>query len=471
MAFNTKEQEIIRWGVSNGKSQQEITDALSRFRTTGSPKAPAIKPQVAPDSDIGSTIADAASAGISKIKQGFEQSRSGTSLVSPIEAGLKVGAGTVETALSPLAPIFKPLADAMKFVTDRIGGMKGVQDFANSKAGEVTSRVAEDVADLSTIAGTVSGGIGTPKVASAVGRIAAETADSLVGIAQKGTEGITAATSKALDPSKIMQRVARIPKAKQADFEKQAGQSVGSYLVDRGIFGDIDEITTQLFQNFEKARNTADDALAKLPGTFKERSVETALNDLFARETRVSSPGALSKDFQRVRQLQQKYDTEGLTMSEINEVKRLYERNIRVDYLKENKPESVAKATSLDTALREWQRAQAKKLGLKNLEDINRETRLAKQLLDDLGREYAGSAGNNAINLTDWIILSGLDPTAIGTFIAKKTLSSNKVMSGIAKKLSGGTKQTEPFPIFDTTGSRIDSYADWIKSIEDQTKP
>ena len=33
MAFNDKEQEIIKWGLQNGKSQEEVTQALTNFRT------------------------------------------------------------------------------------------------------------------------------------------------------------------------------------------------------------------------------------------------------------------------------------------------------------------------------------------------------------------------------------------------------------------------------------------------------
>lgn len=467
MAFSPQELELIKYGKANGKSQADVETAISRLRTGYVPPEP-VKKEIKPT--FGEQVVETAKAGVERIGQGFEQAtKPGATPLDALESGIKAGEGVIQTATSPLAPLFSPIGKLIGYVSDKIAGNKAVQDFANSPAGEITSRVAEDVAGLSTIAGAVAGGKTAPKIASTVGRIASETADSLVGIADTGTTGIQKALSSTLDPSAIMQRVARISKGKQAAFEKQAGQSVGSYLVDNGIFGNIDEITTQLFDKFQKSRQVADDSLAKLKGNFKAKPVETALQTLFERETRVSSPGALSKDFARVRQLQQKYKTEGLNMSEINEVKRIYEKNIKVDYLKSQNPEGVAKATSLDTALREWQFAQAEKLGLKNLDDINKNTRLSKQLLDDLGKEYAGSAGNNAVGLTDWIILSGLDPTAISAFLAKKTFSSKGIQSAIAKKLAGEPTPPDTFPIFDGTPS-IDNYGDWIKAIENQTK-
>lgn len=239
-------------------------------------------------------------------------------------------------------------------------------------------------------------------------------------------------------PAKIMQRVARISKGKQAKFEQMAGESVGDYLTKRGIYGNIDDISTKLYDRFTKSKGVADDALAGLKGTFDPPQVKTALKQLMAREIKVSAEGAPSPDISTVANLYSKMDKGGWTMGEINQIKRLFEKNVKVGYLKQNLPDEVAKATNIDSAIRSWQFKQAETLGLKNLPKINKETQLAKQLLDELGREYSGSAGNNAVTLTDWIMLSGGDPTAIGAFLGKKTFSSKTVQSAIAKALNKG---------------------------------
>ncbi|TXG77198.1 hypothetical protein E6Q11_03195 [Candidatus Dojkabacteria bacterium] len=234
----------------------------------------------------------------------------------------------------------------------------------------------------------------------------------------------------------IMQRVARVSKSKQASFEQTAGESVGQYLDKRGIYGDVDQITRQLFERFTKSKQVADDALAKIQGTYKAQPVKTALTELQQKVARTSSPGAPDSDLGRVLELVQKEKTTGLNMSEINEVKRLYERRVRLDFIKENAPESVTRATNIDNALRQWQFNEAEKAGLKNLPDINRETRLAKKLLDDLGQEYAGQMGNNAISLTDWVALSGGDLSSALMFLTKKGVSNKKIQSYIAKTFS-----------------------------------
>ncbi len=298
---------------------------------------------------------------------------------------------------------------------------------------------------------------------AAVGGIAGGAIGGLI----PASKGVINVGKNILGPSKIMQRVARISKGKQAKFERTAGESVGEYLSKRGIYGDVEDVSKKLYDRFSVSKGEADKALASLPGKHKAKPVETALDELFARETRVSSPGALSKDFKRVRELKNKYQSEGLDMSEINEVKRLYEKNIRLDFVKQNVPEGVARSTNLDNALREWQFSQAERLGLKNLPEINRETRLAKQLLDDLGAEYSGAAGNNAVSLSDWVVLSGGDPTAIASFLVKKGISSKKVQATVAKVL--GRKPTIGMPIA-VKGKPKPNLTDFLKSTEDRTK-
>lgn len=265
-----------------------------------------------------------------------------------------------------------------------------------------------------------------------------------------------------------MQRVARIPGSKQSDFEKLAGESVGKYLVKRGIYGDPDKVISRLYTNFNKSRNKADEALAQLPGLHKAKPVETALAELFQRETRISSPGALSKDFARIRELKNKYTKDGLDMSEINEVKRLYERNIKLEYARENISDKTAKATTLDSALRKWQLDQAEKLGLTNLQDLNRETMLARQLADALGEQNRRQAANNAVSITDYILLSGEPTTAIPAFLGKQFFGSAKVQSSLAKTFAPAPKVGDPVKVFGEP--KAGGFGDFIKSTEVPSK-
>lgn len=399
----------------------------------------------------GRAIGEAVGTGFQTAAKLFTSPSTEEKIGGAVETGAKAVAGT-ETVQNIISR-YESLNPEQKGVID---GLLGTAEGLTTVFGlGPATRVAREGAKDILKAGT-----------TAVSGLAKKTAGELAGVASLGKEGIKEAAGKALNPSDIMQRVARIPKGRQAAFQKTAGENVGEYLVKREIFGDVDEITTQLYNRFQQSKNTADEALASLEGAYKPRPVKTALEELFARETRVSTPGALSKDFARVRELLKKYNEEGLSMTDINEAKRIYERNVRLDYLKENKPEAVARATNLDSAIREWQLGQAKKLGLSNLDQINRETRLAKQLLDDLGKEYAGSLGNNAVTLTDWILLANLDPASIGGLITKKVLSSKNLQSKLAKTLAGKQEGLDIKAIFNEKGQAIESYGDWVRSLE-----
>lgn len=377
---------------------------------------------------------------VSGIKKGAEQYRQGAESGNIAQATgglLRAGLRTVGTvAGTAFAPIME--APGIKQATEKIAEIPVVQQLA-SKANELAKKYPEIAKDVEDVVNLATLGVGKT-VEKPIASASKNVTKKAIGSVDDLTKGITQKAGEVVkdQPAKIMQRVARITKGKQAKFEKMSGgESVGKYLVNRGIYGNVDEISEQLYKRFEQSKGTADEALSKLKGTFTPDPIKTALKELFERETRVSTPGAPSPILARVTELNNKISREGLTMSEINEAKRLFERNVKVDYLKQNLPESVARANNIDNAIRDWQFSKAEELGLKNLKDINKETRLAKQLLDDLGIEYSGQAGNNAVSLTDWIMLSGGDPTAIAGFLTKKTFSSKDVQSAIAKFLAG----------------------------------
>ena len=119
------------------------------------------------DSLLGS-ITDAAKGGLNQIKQGVNTISSGAPGQNPIiagtEAALKVGSGAASIIQSPLAPLFAPVGAAIDAVGNAVGSIPAVQKFANSKAGEITSRVAEDVANAGNVAGTIAGVKGITKI-------------------------------------------------------------------------------------------------------------------------------------------------------------------------------------------------------------------------------------------------------------------------------------------------------------------
>lgn len=231
----------------------------------------------------------------------------------------------------------------------------------------------------------------------------------------------------------IMNRVARLTPNQASQFEKIAGETHGNYLQRTGNFGTPEQIIKNESSKFANSLNEVDTALSQIPGNYKNENVTTALKDLSDRETRIGVP---NEETARIKQLSEKNDSQGLTMSEINEVKRSYERNVKLDFAKQNLPEGVARATRVDNALRNWQFKTASDQGLKNLPQLNKQTQISKFIVDKLGKQLTGKTGNEALNLTDWIILSRGDPTAVAELLVKKGFSSKTVQSKIASVLA-----------------------------------
>lgn len=337
----------------------------------------------------------------------------------------------------------KPVGEAVKSVTDTAPVQAAIEYYKT-----LDPETQKNLEALYNI-GTAVAGQKALNFGSSVAPAAIDVAGNATGKAIESLGvGAGKVAEKVLPTSEgIMQRVARIPKSRQQLFEKvSGGESVGKYLEKRGLFDAPDELVPKLYERFAQSRASADEGLARLPGTYKDATIGNALSQLLTREKAVSLAGVPSKDLNQVQQLVAKYRRGGLSMSEINDVKRLFERNVKLDYQKTlgMQPEKIAQATNLDTKLREWQFAKAKELGFKELADINKETQLARQLADDLGKEIAGTAGNNALGLTDAILVSGGDPASIAMLITKKTAGSKAVQAKIARLLSKSSKPSIP---------------------------
>lgn len=269
---------------------------------------------------------------------------------------------------------------------------------------------------------------GGKKVVQGTKNLATSVAEGTKGLVQgKVPEGIS---------PNIMDRIARLNPTDEVKFKKVAGKSPGQYLDETGNFGTPDEIITNESKKFIESKAMVDDELAKLPGEYKVGHVDDALELLVKKGTKVSSPNTPSQFLSRAKELLAKSQSQGLNMAEINEVKRLFEREIRLGYNKMMKPNLVQKATEIDSAIRNWQVSKADYLGFKNISELNRQTRIAKFLADKLGDKIVGQQALNNVSLTDWIVLSGGDPTGIAGFLTKKFFSSKSIQAKIAKMLS-----------------------------------
>lgn len=234
----------------------------------------------------------------------------------------------------------------------------------------------------------------------------------------------------------IMNRVARLTPTQANKFKQISGKTHGQYLKETGNFGTPDEIIKRESEKFTQSIKSVDDSLDKLDGNFNDGIIDDVLDELQTKAISVSTKNVPSPYLSRVNELVAKNTESGLSMSEINEMKRLYEKNVKLGYNKLIDAEKIQRATYLDEALREWQIAKAEELGFKNLRELNKQTQTSKQLINSLGEQVVGKTGLNDINLTDWIMLSGGNPTAVGGFLTKKFFSSKKIQSKLAELLN-----------------------------------
>lgn len=133
---------------------------------TGEQYAAQLKGQLTPKSstgsdiisDYGNSVAGAFKGGVGQIEQGATEVKSGgANPLTGIEGGLTGSSGLASMITSPIAPLFKPLADAINFAGDKISNIKSVQNFAQTPIGKIVARATQDISNAANVAGTVAG--------------------------------------------------------------------------------------------------------------------------------------------------------------------------------------------------------------------------------------------------------------------------------------------------------------------------
>ncbi len=449
MPFNPQELEIIKWGASNGKSKDEVTQALTNFRTGTTPKAPVVeKPGM-----------------FQRVKEGIVEKgqKIPEILADESKSTLERATGATATGFSALSnTIYNALPDnarqaldtvggevgkGFNYVTDKLSELPAYQEYAkvaNENPNDPMVKSFESglkiLSDLGLISGEILLADQTAKTGKLLDKGIEKAAVKGTELVEQGGQKIIEGAEKLMPKSpEIMNRVARLKPTDATKFEKLAGKSHGQYLTDTGNFGTPDKIIAKEAQKFAKSLQNVDDAFDKLPGVYKNGSIHDALTELAKKAKAESGANIKSPYLQRVGELQAKLNGTGLTMKEINEVKRLFEKNVKLGYNKIMSPEKVVQATNIDSSLRKWQVRQAQELGFKNIAELNKQTQLSKFIIDKLGDQVVGQSGLNGMNLTDWIVLSGGNPTAVSGFLTKKFFSSKAVQSKIAEMLNKGT--------------------------------
>ena len=346
------------------------------------------------------------------------------------QAAQGIGAGINWLTTSDFSPI-KPLGEL-------IGSSKTLQSAVSLYDTDQNFKDTVDaVANIVRLGGDVSAAVDSANFTRNVTNKVIKNLKSTATPPPTGPTGPLSVPTKEVSAG-IMNRVARLKPTDTTKFESLSNKTPGQYLVDTGNFGAPDKIISTEATKFVQSKNMVDAELSKLPGLYREGAVKDALTGLLEKAKSTSGENVRSSYYDEVNGLIKKYNEKGLTMSEINRVKRLYEKEVRLGYIKLLNPDKVELATNIDSSLRRWQVQKAKELGFNNITDLNKQTQISRFLIDKLGDQVIGQSALNSIGLTDWIVLGSGSPQAVSAFLTKKFFSSKAVQAKIAELLNRG---------------------------------
>src|SRR3990167_8856436 len=285
------------------------------------------------------SISKAFKGGLSYIEEGREQARTATNPIQMTEAGLKIGAGALGAALSPLAPATKYVGNGIEYAADKVSDIPAVQKFARSKAGGITTRVAEDVQNTSALLSLRSGGLIPGAVKGATRGVGSKIAPAGEYAKSFGKDVIPTSAgiinhqvSKALDfaPSDL------------SNIAKATGNEVGPWMAENNLIGVNRASTQTLVKDFYK-KNYAlvRTEIGKVKETYKPGQIPRYTDALKQINTKIENVPGLEKTWVEVSNLLNK--KEGITLLDIQRVKELLDEHFSLYKVTGDVPEVVAK--------------------------------------------------------------------------------------------------------------------------------
>lgn len=244
--------------------------------------------------------------------------------------------------------------------------------------------------------------------------------------------------------NRVVQNINRMTKKQQEKFKQMSGGIEQWEFQNKRWLKTLDDLADHLTKNLEQL----DTAMETINWRFKSKQLDNVVNDVVEYATDTED-----KQAWRLQELARKNSEWWLTMPEINEIKRYYERTTIFDYLKDNSNSKKTRtATNRDTALREWQQQIAEEAWLDNLKELNKETQLTKYILDNASDWQSWTKGNNPITLTDWIVAAwgGLNMKWIESLVWKKIYQSTWFQNWLVDVLNYlGGREIEEWPTVD----------------------
>ncbi len=286
------------------------------------------------EEDLFTQIKDAYQGGINKLTQGVAEAKPIGGTGDLIGGVGKIIGGATEAITSPLAPVFAPVGKAVNAIGNKISDIPAVQKFANSPAGEFTSRVAEDVGNYDEGAGLVAGGPKIAKLPAEAGNAVAEGISKVAAPKIAETVGATKSAIRDIIPTRqnlIDHSLARgldLTPGDLTTIKEATGNEMGPWMAENNLIGNNKAGTQQLLnsffqQNYKEVRSQ----VAKVDTVYKPSQVKgyvTALKNIYGKLNEV--PG-MEKQAVEAENLLNKQE---LTLEDVQKVKELVDKHLNL---------------------------------------------------------------------------------------------------------------------------------------------
>lgn len=368
-----------------------------------------------------STISNSFKSGIENIKQGASQVARGKNPLDLIEGVGKAGSGVIESAFSPISPLTRPIGEGVQGVADVISNNPTVQRFANSKVGQATARVAENVQNYANIAGTVGGFMEVPKVktalrgeplpeapAPAMARGYAQGFGDEIGanagIVDKIRNIKTPDAVKDIVPSSnriVNSQVAKALNLNEADLRNihlSTGNDVGEFMAARNLIGNNLDETNKLVKNFyDQNYKQVRSEIGNVPLEYKVSQVprfKQAVKELYQQTAK--TPG-LEKDVAELRAL---YNKKSISLKDVQKTKELMDKHLNLYKNTGDVKEGITKQglANIRDDIKSFIESEVEKNSGTSIRELNNNVATTRSILDAV--ETRSTRGLTNYNLT-----------------------------------------------------------------------
>lgn len=393
------------------------------------------------------TIKDAAVAGYNKAKEGHAQARDATNPLQLLEGSVKLAAGVADTVFSPFAPITKPLEKGFNKSIDEISDNPAIQKFAGTKAGEITARVAEDVANTSTIAGAVAGAMETPKIGTAIANKTESVVNAVGTKVDDATNSIKNTTGNVINdlrPSaegvvnEVATKALYLAPSDVANIFKSTGNKVGNFLAEHNLIKENIKTTTEAIgvffkENYDLVRSE----IGKVKNTYKIKEVPRYHEALMQLKKSVSDVPGMQEIETEVNAL---LKNKKPTLADVQRVKELVDDNYSLYKVTGDVKESIAKEgmSNIRQELRSFIETEVKNNTGTDIFDLNNKVSTAKSIMNAIETRSPKGVTKANLQVGDLGAFGlgmsfGGPLVGVAALIAKKLTQNPSVMLRFAK--------------------------------------